>query len=63
MSDEEAYQEALTLVLVLSNKTRYNLISDLYKKKLFEKRKIMIGKNPDFFIYLERMEQNGIFFE
>ena len=21
----------------------------------------MIGKNPDFFIYLERMEQNGIF--
>ena len=37
LSDEEAYQEALTLVLVLSNKTRYNLISDLYKKKLFEK--------------------------
>ena len=37
LSDEEAYQEALTLVLVLPNKTRYNLISDLYKKKLFEK--------------------------
>ena len=37
LSDEEAYQEALTLVLVLSNKTRYNLISDLYNKKLFEK--------------------------
>ena len=37
LSDEEAYQEALTLVLVLSNKTRYNLMSDLYKKKLFEK--------------------------
>ena len=37
LSDEEAYQEALTLVLVLSNKNRYNLISDLYKKKLFEK--------------------------
>ena len=37
LSDEEAYQEALTLVLVISNKTRYNLISDLYKKKLFEK--------------------------
>lgn len=36
-SDEEAYQEALTLVLVLSNETRYKLISDLYKKKLFEK--------------------------
>lgn len=35
-SDEEAYREALTLVLVLSNKTRYKLITDLYKKKLFE---------------------------
>ena len=34
-----------------------------FKIFLFEKRKIMIGKNPDFFIYLERMEQNGIFFE
>ena len=28
-SDEEAYHEALTLVLVLSNKTRYKLITDL----------------------------------
>ena len=36
-SDAEAYHEALTLVLVLSNKTRYKLITDLYKKKLFEK--------------------------